>query len=196
MESTRWRRAVALAALAICAPGVVKCTYDFDHFVDSAVGGAATPGTTQPSGRGGSAANLATGGGAAVTGGQGGVAGFGGASGGTTTVTACAGVSYASICWYLGASGSSCLQVCAPHGQVAPNLANFVGSAAQGGSVTQCAAILALLGVSQNPVEGIGVDGFGIGCNVLNGVAWWLSSPAFSTSASYASARIVCGCTQ
>lgn len=174
----------------------------------SATGGVA--GTTSKTGgaaSGGAAGSAATGGqagaasGGAAAGGKPGTdagvadagvadAGAGGSSG------SCAGPARGGICWYLGPLGSSCQKVCASHGQPAPEAATHVGTASQGGSLSECGILLGLLGVSGAPANGTRSDGLGLGCHVYNTAPWWLSSPNFSVSASHASAKLACGCTQ
>jgi hypothetical protein len=184
----------------------------------SATGGVA--GTTSKTG--GAAGGGAAGGGAAgtqsasggaagiaATGGQAGAASGGAAAGGKPGTDAgvadagadastgsCVGLARGGICWYLGPQGSSCQQACASHGQPAPEAATHVGTASQGGSLSECGILLGLLGVSGAPANGTRSDGLGLGCHVYNTAPWWLSSPNFSVSASHASAKLVCGCTQ
>jgi hypothetical protein len=184
------RARVLVTVPALCTIQLASaCTYDFDQFADTAGGRGSTTGAggTTSIGTAGQPTTYAE-----ITGGR-------TSSGGTSsmgTTTSCAGVPYQSICWYLGSAASSCQQVCASHGQTASNAASFVGTVAQGGNVTECAAILSLLGVAQAPTSGTRTDGTGLGCHVFSGQPWWLSSPAFSTSASNMNARIACGCTR
>jgi hypothetical protein len=161
-------------------------------------GGAATGG--QPGAGGGGAAGGSgrvdagaggAGAGGAATGGSGGAD-----AGGVETGVACAGPSRGGICWYLGPQGSSCQQVCASHGQLAPGAVSHVGTPSQGGSLAECGILLGLLGIGGTPTNGARSDGLGLGCHVYNAVPWWLSSPNFSASSALASASLVCGCTQ
>jgi hypothetical protein len=155
---------------------------------------------------GGTAGTVATGGaaGSAATGGQTSAGSGGAASGGRSGTDAgvdgsagsCAGPARDGICWYIGPSGSSCQQVCASHGQPSPGMATHVGTASQGGSLFECEILLGLLGVSDAPASGSRSDGLGLGCHLYSAAPWWLSSPNFSTAASHASAKLVCGCTQ
>jgi len=183
-----------LAAVVLCSvPDLASCTYDFDQFVTTEVGGAESGG---PSTGGTSSALTAASGGmsTAIT-----ASGMNSGTGGTSSVATafrCVGVEYASVCWYLGSTGSSCNQVCVSHGQTAANMASVVGTQAQGGSLQQCATLLALLGVSQSLSSGTRSDGAGLGCHVYQSAPWWLTSPAFSPSASNPATRIVCGCTE
>jgi len=125
--------------------------------------------------------------------------GQGGADAGTSAssdAASCSGPLRGGICWYLGPDGSSCQQVCASHGTVAPGAASHVGTTAQGGSLAECGILLGLLGVTGTPASGVRSDGLGLGCHIYSGVLWWVSSPAFDATASHTSARLVCGCTQ
>jgi hypothetical protein len=193
--------------------GTAACTYDFDKFAareDAALatpsggnggtvtnGGASGTGTEQGGSGGGVAAQGGSSGGTRASG-AGGTAGTGsgGAGGGAG---ACSGPNHGGVCWYLGALGSSCRQVCASHGDVAPDLATYVGTSSQGGSADKCALLLGLLGLSPNPTSGSRSDGLGLGCHVYQSQPpslWWLTSPNFSVTASYTTVRVVCGCTQ
>jgi hypothetical protein len=156
-------------------------------------GGGAATGGQAGAGSGGAAT-----GGKGVDAGAGGAAtgGSGGADAAAETGIACAGPSRGGICWYLGPQGSSCQQVCASHGQLAPGAVGHVGTPSQGGSLAECGILLGLLGISGTPTNGARSDGLGLGCHVYNAVPWWLSSPNFSASAAHASASLVCGCTQ
>ena len=209
----------------VASVGIGACTYDFDKFVvqpdaragadtSTGAGGAMAGSGTQSSASGGTAsanggaagATSMNGGaaGIAATGGQAGAGAGGAASGGRPGVDAgaggstesCSGAARGGICWYLGAPGSSCQQVCASHGQPAPEAASHVGTTSQGGSLTECGALLGLLGVNGAPTSGTRSDGIGLGCHVYSAVPWWLSAPNFSVSASHASAQLVCGCSQ
>ena len=179
----------------------------------SATGGVA--GTTSKTGGGAgtqSASGGVAGGGVAgivATGGQAGATSGGAASGGKSGTDAgvaeagaggstgsCAGPARGGICWYLGPLGSSCQQVCASHGQPAPEAATHVGTASQGGSLSECEILLGLLGVNSTPGNGTRSDGLGLGCHVYNTAPWWLRAPNFSVTANHASAKLVCGCTQ
>ena len=196
--------------------GIVACTYDFDKFVTNAgtesseagtaTGGSdATTGTnTQEGGAGGQPSN--TGGTTVANTMNGGTAGYnttGGNSavdagaGGGAGATACSGVTYGGICWYYGALGSSCQQVCANHGQPATEAATFVGTSTQGGSAAKCGLIFGLLGIDTTPKSGTRSDGLGLGCHFYQTTGyWWLSSPAFSVTASQGNSSLVCGCNQ
>jgi hypothetical protein len=179
----------------------------------SATGGVA--GTSSKTG--GVAGGGVAGGGVAgivATGGQAGAASGGAASGGKSGTDAgaidagvadagaggstgsCAGPARGGICWYLGPLGSSCQQVCASHGQPAPEAATHVGTASQGGSLSECVILMGLLGVNGAPANGTRSDGLGLGCHVYNTAPWWLRAPNFSVTANHASAKLVCGCAQ
>jgi hypothetical protein len=175
----------------------------------SSLGGSSTDGTQASSGgtyqTGGT---IQTGGGVSLGGAggvagrsaapQGGAGGLGGqiAQGGAGGGTRCSSnaVSYAGICWYLGGAGSTCDQVCASRGQLAPEAAMHVGTASQGGSLTECSKILSLLGTVAVPSSGKQVSGNGFGCHLYGGSPWWIESPDFSSAAKAPEVRIVCGC--
>jgi hypothetical protein len=207
---------VALGA----STGVIACAYDFDKFSgnqDTLAGGRAAFGGSDASGgeaaqQGGTSSIVLNTGGVLSTGGTlstGGAPSGGGTSGmisptggtaglaGSTGTTACAGVRYSGICWYLGAQGSSCQQVCTDHGQPATNAASYIGTTTQGGSISQCKTLLGLLGINSAPVNGTRSDGRGLGCHwFTKTTAWWLSAPNFNAASSEANSQLVCGCTQ
>jgi hypothetical protein len=150
-------------------------------------------------------------GGSAGTLGSGGEPGSGGApgSGGTVTVPdaatdaadarpprPCAGISDSGICWYLGRAGDSCANACANHGGTSPQAASHVGTSAQGGSLSECARLLSLLGVRASVAEGNRSDGLGFGCHVFGNDPWWLTSPPYNDTSKSAAVQIVCGCVQ
>ena len=65
----------------------------------------------------------------------------------------CSGVSVGGYCWYLGAAGQSCTQVCSSRGGV--NIAGTRNYAGSGGTNAQCLSVLNALGqtggVNQSP---------------------------------------------
>lgn len=152
-------------------------------------GGAATGGTSATGG------NPTTGGST----GTGGLMATGGisATGGSSSV-ACSGVLRSGICWYLAAVGGSCTQACADHGGPSSLAAGHVGTAAQGGSLSECATILSLLGVA-GTVQNV-VSTSGVGCLRNTGMTgpgpglYWCTSPAFSATASLTDVQPACGC--
>jgi hypothetical protein len=90
--------------------------------------------------------------------------------------------------------GASCDATCAEHGGAASNTALYVGTAAQGGSAAECAQLLDLLGEADAPFSATRDDGLGLGCHLYDSVAYWLSSPAFSSSVADPEAELVCAC--
>jgi hypothetical protein len=113
---------------------------------------------------------------------------------------ACAGHSYAGICWYLGDPGWSCDGVCSDHGQYADQATRLIGTPAQGGTVDACKAVLNVLGVPALVVT-VGVranTSQGFGCHLFGATAtpWWLTDPPFRPLAFNENARIACGCTE
>jgi hypothetical protein len=199
--SRKFAEAVWLV-VTVAGVGIGACTYNFDRFAveqDAQVGSG-----TQQGGSGGTVSATGGAAGAAATGGQSGSGAGGSAASGGVGADAgaggrtgsCAGPTRGGICWYLGGQGSSCQQVCAIHGQPAPEAATHVGTASQGGSLAECKILFGLLGVGGAPANGTRSDGVGLGCHVYeNSALWWLTSPNFSVSASHASAKLVCGCT-
>ncbi len=112
----------------------------------------------------------------------------------------CAGVLVEAVCWYLSANDQSCDQACAARGGVDPEASAIVGTPPQGGSAAQCASVLSALsgGAQVQVTNGNRTDGLGIGCHLFgeNDDAWWLTTPAFSTSVAVPEAQIACGCNQ
>jgi hypothetical protein len=168
-------------------------------------GGAGANGNGGAGATGGAGEAGGTGGRTASTGGTG-TGGFspstGGASTGGTTGTGgsspgCAGILDSGICWYYGGLSASCATTCATHGGSSPQAPSHVGIASQGGSLSECTRLLGLLGMTGTVNSGTRSDGQGVGCHVFSGAAfWWLSSPAYSETASLSNVRIVCGCVQ
>jgi hypothetical protein len=108
----------------------------------------------------------------------------------------CVGVADSGICWYLGRAGDSCANACANHGGTASQAASHIGTSAQGGSLTECARLLSLLGIRASVAEGTRSDGLGLGCHLFGSDRWWLTSPAYTDTSRDAVAQIVCGCVQ
>ena len=161
---------------------------------------AATGGTWATGGKPTTGGSTGTGGliasgGAPATGGNsstGGVPGTGGSSS-----VACSGVLYSGICWYLAPSGDSCTQACTDHGGPSSLAVGHVGTAAQGGSLTECATILSLLGVAGTVQNVASISGVGCSSNTGTMAApgpYWCTSPDFSTTASLAGVQPACGC--
>jgi hypothetical protein len=142
---------------------------------------------------GGSAGALAGGGAAGSSVAGAGASGSGTAGHGGASVD-CSGAAMEGICWYAGARGQSCTEVCALHGGVAPGAAALVGTAAQGGSAARCDEILEALGLPDAPIVARQTDGLGLGCHLYAGTSYWLSSPAYDPDASADEALVVCGC--
>lgn len=110
------------------------------------------------------------------------------------TGPACDGTRVLSLCWYLGAVDTSCDQVCAGHAGNDPRAIALVGTAAQGGSLSNCAQVLLALGYTGAVISGIR-DEYGIGCHLWDADGWWIETmPAFSTAAKTPYARIACAC--
>lgn len=99
------------------------------------------------------------------------------------------------ICWYLGAPGQSCTEVCASHGGYSDSTPEHVGVESQGGSPEECGQIFTALGYTRTVNEGYRDDGRGLGCHRWNdGVLWWLNRPAFDPTHSMDPAQVACGC--
>lgn len=102
---------------------------------------------------------------------------------------------YDGLCWRLGNLGDSCAATCNDLGGPAPNLAEYVGTEAQGGSLETCQQLIELLNVSGTVSSGTRQGG-GVGCHLwsFSRDPWWLREPAFDPDARSSSARILCGC--
>jgi hypothetical protein len=112
----------------------------------------------------------------------------------TGVTSAClAGRELGGFCWFLGAVNQSCETVCAAHGGFVPSLA-YVGSRAQGGSLSRCDAVLTLLTAEGATQAGYREDGRGVGCHIFEGNRWWLTSPSFSATAYHSKAQQACSC--
>jgi hypothetical protein len=110
--------------------------------------------------------------------------------------TPCAGQRLFGICWYLGAFGESCEQVCSAHGGYADAATLFTGARAQGGSPEECTAILGVLAADVPARTAFRGDGVGVGCHTfgLGENPYWLTLPNFEPSSRLRLARIACGC--
>ena len=177
--------------------------------IPSTGGAWATGGNPATGGSTGTGGLIATGGtsatgGVAATGGMvatGGNPSTGGATGtGGSSSVACSGVLYSRICWYLATSGGSCAQACANHGGPSSLAVSHVGTAAQGGSLAECATILSLLGVA-GTVQNV-TSTAGVGCSKNIGTlgpgpgVYWCTTPDFSATASLTGVLPACGCLQ
>lgn len=170
----------------------------------SATGGSTGTGGLIATGGLGATGGVTATGGISATGGvlaTGGKAATGGATGtGGSSSIACSGVLYSGICWYWATLGGSCTQACTDHGGPSSLAAGHVGTAAQGGSLSDCATILSLLGAA-GPVQNV-VSTSGVGCSRNTGTMgpgpgpglYWCTSPAFSETASLTGIQPACGC--
>lgn len=121
--------------------------------------------------------------------------------GGVDAARACGGALFGGICWYLGAVGESCNQVCALRGAFNPAAIEVVGTEAQGGSREECSAVLEVLLGDPGPETAAGTQPVqGVGCHLYEDQGelfrWWLSSPEFSADASLAGVPLACGCNE
>ncbi|MGC4066328.1 MAG: hypothetical protein QM784_17180 [Polyangiaceae bacterium] len=114
----------------------------------------------------------------------------------TTATQACQGDFLFGHCWYFGADGASCMQICAAHGGFDPATKDWVGTEAQGGSLDECATLLRLVGVTEAPTEGYRTDGRGLGCIDYEGTPFWHATPSFDPNDSMPGARLICACAQ
>ncbi|HKU41503.1 MAG TPA: hypothetical protein VJR89_25275 [Polyangiales bacterium] len=113
---------------------------------------------------------------------------------GTSTRNCADGVAFADACWYLGASGASCTQVCATRGGNL-NRATYTGTTAEGGSLSGCDAVLDRLIGAGDTMSGMRMDQKPLACHLYNGVRWWLASgPAYDATTSEPRAQLACSC--
>jgi hypothetical protein len=100
----------------------------------------------------------------------------------------------ADACWYLGALGLSCAQVCASHGGYIAEV-SYVGTAAEGGTLARCDMLLDLLVGPGETTSGVRADNRALDCHLYAGARWWLASgPAFDPLVSASNAQLVCSC--
>ncbi|RYZ05455.1 MAG: hypothetical protein EOO73_19585 [Myxococcales bacterium] len=179
---------ISAAALEETGGGCDGCSISGRQSVAGGSGGARAAGGASPS----------AGGAGAEAGGAGAEAGTGAAgmnsSGGAQSEPECSGAPAAGHCWYLGELGASCQQTCAAHGGVAADAAAIIGSPAQGGTAKECASVLSALGITSAPIESKRYDGRGLGCHVYGEDAYWLVSPAYSSTATMSRVRVTCAC--
>ena len=113
-----------------------------------------------------------------------------------TPTPGCGGVQYNSACWYLGAAGQSCDQVCATHGLANAAATIAVGSGAANFAV--CSAVLDAVAAPALPSSGDVTCGSGGGCLFSTGGAGRMhcTAPATTTGASFGVWRRACACNQ
>jgi len=101
----------------------------------------------------------------------------------------CAGVSVGGYCWYQGAGGQNCDQVCAGHG------GNTAGTTAYAGAnAGSCSNVLAAFGLAAARSNAC-ADGYGCWVNTFGGGNFFCTSPAANTSAAYwQSVSRLCSC--
>jgi hypothetical protein len=142
-----------------------------------------------PSAGAGGAGGAAGAGAAAGAGGAGGTAGAGGAG-----PRSCAhGSELDGYCWFLGADGVSCNDVCQDYGGYEAVL-SWIGTPVQGGSLERCDQLLTLLTSPGTTASGMRTDGLGLGCHLFYDERWWLSDPDFDPATKYSAVRLVCSC--
>jgi hypothetical protein len=122
--------------------------------------------------------------------------GMGGTGGTAPTIPArsCAhGSELGGYCWFLGATGISCNDVCQDYGGYDAAL-SWVGTTQQGGSAERCDQLLTMLTSPGTTTKGRRSDGRGLGCHLYYDVRWWLNDPDFDPAAKWMNSRIVCSC--
>jgi hypothetical protein len=114
------------------------------------------------------------------------------------TSSGCAGAPALGLCWYLAEAGTPCRAHCSRHGGFDARSARFVGTPAQGGDVSYCAAVFAALNVKGPLYPAFRPDGLGLGCHRWSdGELFWVESPdeALFTQDSFAeNAELTCAC--
>ena len=100
------------------------------------------------------------------------------------------------ICWFLGAAGQSCNEVCAGEGGYSDETVDHVGTTGQGGSIEDCTTIFTALGYDGTVQAGYRDDDLGLGCHRWSdGVLWWLEDhPDFEPVDAHGGAQVACGC--
>lgn len=110
--------------------------------------------------------------------------------------SSCGGTRQLGLCWYLADADTSCSSECAYKGGFDNRALGYIGTPSQGGSLSECAQVLAALGRQGSVAEA--TQQIGLGCHVWNnGDLWWLQSPAFSASTATpkgTGAQIACAC--
>lgn len=217
----REKRDNAFGVVALCITHVACNPPSTDGLYGRGGSASSAGGAGTMSGFGGSGSGMGGAGnaGAGSVGGSGGNGGSGGLSvveppdasaadaevprdAGLDAARSCGGALLGGICWYLGAAGESCNQVCAPRGGFAPTAIQVVGTDAQGGSPEECSSVLDVL-LDEPGVEAQSgtQPAQGVGCHLFEEqsgapVRWWLSSPAFDADASLVGVPVACGCNE
>ncbi|MCU0663683.1 MAG: hypothetical protein MUC50_15310 [Myxococcota bacterium] len=106
----------------------------------------------------------------------------------------CAGYVYDLGCWYYGTAGQSCTTVCSTHGGDSTETV----TAGSSGTDAKCNAILTGLGALGSSITAGYPNSVGVGCIYDTTLAkrYRVTTPATTTSATYASARRACACKQ
>jgi hypothetical protein len=106
------------------------------------------------------------------------------------------GLYYTDYCWYLGARGESCIDVCEERGGYNEATAAVVGIPEQGGTWEACRDIVRLLGFEGEVGAGYRDDGDreGFGCHFWEGDIWWLYRPDLTPEARFPDAERICSC--
>lgn len=111
--------------------------------------------------------------------------------------SSCGGVSVGGFCWYLGAYGQSCSEVCSSRGGYHQATESFAGS---GGSHRNCVDVVAALTNQNSPTVANGTGGPAAGCTYADDPTpaqvgfFWFNTSATSASFSHALAKRVCSC--
>jgi len=112
----------------------------------------------------------------------------------------CGGAPALGMCWYLAEAGTTCRTHCARHGGFDARSARSIGTPAQGGDVSSCAAVFAALKVKGPIYPAFRADSVGLGCHRWsNGELFWVESPddaLFSQDSFAENAELTCACTR
>jgi hypothetical protein len=106
----------------------------------------------------------------------------------------CGGARTLNHCWYLAAPGASCNETCTSHGGFDEATITVVGTASQGGGLTQCTQVMQALGKTNTTLETSRGDSLGLGCHVWRTDQYWVADPPFNPDHSASSAQPACGC--
>jgi len=108
----------------------------------------------------------------------------------------CAGQRLYGLCWYLAQGNTSCNDACSSHGGFDSRSTGYVGTLSQGGSLSECTALMTALGRPGSVIASRRDDDNGFGCHVWNdGTRYWLQDePDFRPTVEVPDIRSVCGC--
>lgn len=113
----------------------------------------------------------------------------------SVTTAACGGDLVGGYCWYTGAWGNSCTQICSSRGGC--DIAGTRDYAGSGGTDARCVAVLNALSMDSGGIDAYGNSSYHTGCGLLNGAEVYRMRWKDGTTNcgdSFANVRRACAC--